>query len=149
MRNNSWLALTLGMIVVFSSLCFASLPSSAIGLGGVTPGDSVEVAKYKFGVPKVHGDKFYFSNGVAVEISSKDPDVIEEINTKDNKVSTPAGISVGMSEYALNEHYGAADEVEKDRDGQVEYKYFSVDGQKKMTFKVYNGVIQKIECEKR
>ena len=148
MRNNSWIALTLGMIVVFSSLCFAGLPSSAIGLGGVTPGDSVEVAKYKFGVPNVRGDKFYFSNGVVVEIDSKQPDVIEEIKTKNSKVNTPAGVTVGMSEYVLNDHYGAADKVENDSDGDVEYKYFSVDGQKKMTFKVHNGVIQKIKCEK-
>jgi len=148
MRNNSWMALTLGMVVVFSSLCFAGLPSSAIGLGGVSPGDSVEVAKYKFGVPNVHGDKFYFSNGVVVEIDSKEPSVIEEISTKKSEVNTPAGVAVGMSEYVLNDHYGAADKVEKDRDGHVDYKYFSADGQKAMTFKVHNGVIRKIECEK-
>lgn len=149
MRNNSWIALTLGMVVVFSSLCFAALPSSAIGLGGVAPGDSVEVAKYKFGVPNVRGDKFYFSNGVVVEVDEHQQGIIEELNTKVSDVATPAGVRVGMNENVLNEHYGAADEIEKGHGSDVEYKYYSLDGKKKMTFKIYNGVIQKIECDKR
>lgn len=148
MRDNSWIGLTLGMLVVFSSLCFAALPSNAIGLGGVAPGDSVEVAEYKFGVPNVRGDKFYFANGVVVEIDEHEQNIIEEISTRAGNVATPAGVSVGMSETVLNEHYGAADKIEHD-DGGVEYKYYSLDGKKKMTFKVFNGVIQKIECDRR
>lgn len=149
MRNNSWIALILGMVVVFSSLCFATLPSSALGLGGVTRGDSVEGAKYKFDESDMQRDKFYFSNGVVVEIDGHQPGVIEEINTKSSDVATSISVMVGMSENVLNEHYGAADKVEKDKNGEIKYKYFSADGQKEMTFKVYNGVIQKIECNGR
>ena len=148
MRSNSWIALTLGMFVVFSSLCFAAIPSSSIALGDVRPGDNVKVAEYKFGVPKIQGDKFYYANGVVVEVDERGDSLIEEINTKYSSVKTPAGVSVGMSEYVLNEHYGAADDVEVEK-FKTEYKYVSTDRTKKMTFTVVDGVIKKIECEQR
>lgn len=148
MRNNSWIALTMGMIVVFSSLCFAAIPSSSIALGDVKPGDDVKVAEYKFGIPKVQEEKFYFANGVVVEVDESGDSLIEEISTKSSSVKTPAGVCVGMNEYVLNDHYGTADKVEIEN-FETEYKYISTDKTKKMTFTVIDGVIRKIECENR
>lgn len=148
MRNNSWVALTMGMVVVFSSLCFAAIPSSSIALGDIKPGDNVKVAEYKFGTPNVNGDKFYFANGVVVEIDKSGGSLIEEINTKSSKVATPAGVCVGMSEEVLNDHYGTADKVEIEN-YETEYKYLSTDKTKRLTFTVIDGVIRKIECKQR
>ena len=134
------MGLTLGMVVVFSSLCFAALPSSSMELGE----GNIVVSKYKFGAPNINGDKFYFANGVVVEFDKRHSQIVEEIGAKSD-----SSVAVGMSEKVLNEHYGAADLIEKSNDNNVDYVYFSDDGKNEMVFKVSDGVIEKIECDKR
>lgn len=146
--KNSLFGLILGLIVVFSSLCIASVPNSAIAINGLGSGDNVKIAKDKFGEHTDNGYKFYFANGVVVEIDGRHPDMVEELSAKGNNVPTPAGVTVGMSEKVLNDHYGKADNVERDDSG-IEYKYYSVDGKMKMVFRVANGSIIKIKCELR
>ena len=146
MRRNSWMGMTLGLVVVFSSLCLASMSPDEIAIEGVRPGDSVKTAKQKFGSSIKRGDEFYFANGVVVEVRKRNSNTIEEIKTLEKGHATPSGVAVGMRDTVLTDHYGKADKVEQDYEG-IDYVYYSTDGKKKMKFEVRNGIIQKIKCE--
>ncbi len=141
-------ALLAGLMVTASAFCAASVSSDAIAIDGVAPGSSFEAARARLGTPDaVAGDKIYFPNGIVIDIDDHNPNLVEEIETR-NAGATPGGVKVGMSESVLSEVYGTADKVDRDYD-DTEYTYYSGDNSKKMEFKVVNGTIVEIKCELR
>lgn len=115
-----------------------------ISLGGIMPGIAVETAKSTLSNPvETNGDTLRFKNGLVVEVEN---DKVEKITAKTDDVKTAAGISVGMSEYSLNNAYGRADDVDVSRD-KVEYTYYSDDKKSKIEFESVGGVITEIVAE--
>ena len=148
--RKSWIpALTAGLMMAVSSVCMATVPSDAIALGGVAPGDSVERAKSMLGAPNYAGKKLYFPNGVVIEVDDYNPNLVEDIETRaPNSVATPGGVTVGMREDVLGSIYGRPDKLEQEY-SENEYTYYSENYIKKMEFKAVNGTIVKIKCELR
>jgi len=146
----SMMPLILAAIVFFNlTTAQATLPNSAFALGGVSPGMSRSDAVGILGDPTwSDGDELKYADGLSVEIKHE---LVKEIQAKRGaSVATPAGIKVGQQEATLNEIYGRADKVHVEDGGyEVDYTYYSHDGNLKMKFKVKNSVITEIECELR
>ncbi len=117
-----------------------------IALNGIMPGESLDAIKAQFGeATSTAGDVMTFANGLKVKFDDATKKV-KEISTTDNTFTTPEGMYVGANEYLLNEYCGPADEVEKDDDGEVEYKYFSSDKKSEVVYTSKNGIITEITC---
>ena len=94
---------------------------SKISIGGIYPGMSFDEAKKILGEPVTSDDdEFIFANGLKLDVEGG---VVEEIKTTTSGIKTAQGVEVGMMEYAIDEFCGAADKVETDDDGEIEYKY--------------------------
>ena len=87
---------------------------------------------------------FASRNGLTVE--TNDAGKVENVRVTQAGIKTPEGVEVGMADYALNEYCGPADKVDVDGDGEVEYKYFGVDGMSQVTYTTRNGIITEIKC---
>ena len=122
--------------------------SREIPLAGALPGITLEKLIQAFGEPVSRdGDKIIFGNGLEIELDDV-RNFVEKIKIRTPDIVTPEGVAVGMEEDAIKKAYGDADKVEND-DGEVEYKYYSRDNQKSITFTARNGIITKIESELR
>ena len=120
--------------------------SREVPLAGILPGVALDKVIQALGEPSTRdGDEMTFSNGVEVELND-DNATVEKVTVKNSDVATPEGVSVGMSEYILNDKYGAADKVDTD-DGEVDYKYYSTDKSKVLEFTSRGGTIVKIETK--
>ena len=123
-----------------------AMASRVAALNGIMPGASIDDIKAQFGeATSTAGDVMTFANGLKVKFDDASKKV-KEISTTDNTFTTPEGMYVGADEYLLNEYCGPADEVEKDDDGEVEYKYFSGDKKSEIVYTSKNGVITEITC---
>ena len=129
----------------------ASVDKSAVALGGIAPGMDFATVKAQYpDMRQIDDDSYSLGNGFVIELGERNRDIIEEVKVfaGANGIETPAGIGVGASAFALNDVYGKADKIEKDR-YDTEYKYYTADRSMKMEFKVIDGVIRKIVCELR
>ena len=142
------ISLALGAMMAISVGCFAKIPAAQIALGGIEPGFTIEQVKQVCGEPTYNGGDTLVFGDLVVKVDDDRPGIVEEVIVRGGNIATPAGIKVGMSESALNEAYGRADDVDRDTN-DTEYTYKSDDGKKKLEFKVVNGVIVKIKCELR
>lgn len=116
-----------------------------IALEGVKPGMTLDEVKAIFGEPTAtDGDDVTFGNGLTVE--TNDAGKVDDVRVTQAGIRTPEGVEVGMADYALNEYCGPADKVDVDGDGEVEYKYFGVDGMSQVTYTTRNGIITEIKC---
>ena len=136
-----------GLLSMSAVIASATVPVDNIAIDNVAPGTNIETAKQKLGTPTQQGDKFFFPNGVVIEVDEHNPSIVEDIATHSGGV-TPAGIAVGMEEARITQTYGEPDKLDKDQD-DTEYIYYSTDNTKKMEFKVINGKVAKIKCEMR
>ena len=152
MKKIFTMLMTSAFVASVSFNCVAKVPETQISLGGVVPGATVNSVKAIYGEPvsSYDGETLTFNNGLVVKVDEERPDIVEEviITSGSEKITTPAGISVGMDDTLLNVAYGTADNVDYERNF-VEYVYYSDDTKKKMEFKVEDGVIVKIKCELR
>ena len=132
------------------SVCSAYVDDAQIALGGITPGASFASVKEKYpDMRQIDEDGYVLSNGFVIDIDERNPDVIVEVKIyANNGIETPAGLHVGSSAFALNDAYGKADKVDRDR-YDTEYIYYNATRTKKLEFKVIDGVITKITCELR
>ena len=138
-------ALICGAMLLTSSLTFAAVDGSNIALGSIYPGMSESDLINAFGQPTYRdGDDWTYQN-FKVEVERG---MVEKISTVNDSIMTPTGVRVGQSADILNSTFGKADKVDRDYN-DTEYEYYSTDGTKKIEFKVVNGVIVKITCEKR
>ncbi len=120
---------------------------SKISIGGIYPGMSFDEAKKILGEPVTSDDdEFIFANGLKLDVEGG---VVEEIKTTTSGVKTAQGVEVGMMEYAIDEFCGAADKVETDDDGEVEYKYYSSDKKSEVVYTVRNDLITEIKLGTR
>ena len=120
--------------------------SREVPLAGILPGVALDKVIQALGEPSTRdGDEMTFSNGVEVELKD-DNNTVEKVTVRNADISTPEGVAVGMSEYVLNDKYGAADKVDVD-DGEVDYKYYSTDKSKVLEFTSSGGTIIKIETK--
>ena len=123
-----------------------AMASRVAALNGIMPGASIDDLKAQFGeATSTAGDVMTFANGLKVKFDDASKKV-KEISTTDSTFTTPEGMYVGADEYLLNEYCGPADEVEKDDDGEVEYKYFSSDKKSEVVYTSKNGIITEITC---
>ena len=149
MKRHWIAAMAASMVMVFSSVCMATVPSDAIALSGIAPGSDVGTAKSILGEPSYAGRKLYFPNGIIIEVDKHNPNLVEEIETKaSDGIATPSGVQVGMEEGVLRDIYGEPDKMDLDYD-EHEYTYYSTDFLKKMKFEARNGIITEIKCEMR
>ncbi|MCR5756812.1 MAG: hypothetical protein K6F95_02770 [Selenomonas sp.] len=147
--KKKFVPLLAGLMTMASAVCYATVPTDAVAISGVAPGDSLESAKAKLGMPSQVGDKFHFPNGIIVEVFDHNPNKVEEITAKTSQAGiTPGGLKVGMEEAVIIRTYGNPDKLDKDRD-ETEYTYYSADNMMEMEFKVVKGTIVKIKCEYR
>lgn len=123
----------------------ADVKGKIIALEGVKPGMTLDEVKKLFGEPtSTDGDEITFANGLTVE--TKDNGKVDDVRITQAGIRTPDGVEVGMMDYALNEYCGPADEIDADADGEVEYKYFSMDKSSKVVYTTRNGIITEIKC---
>ncbi len=124
-----------------------SMTGRVITLGGVMPGVTFDEAKSMLGEPvsMPEDDVYIFDNGLLVEIDLP-KNIVEEISITQVGVKSADGVEVGMPDYSLNEYCGAADAIEQEDNGEVEYKYFSGDKKSSVTYKTRNGMIYEISC---
>lgn len=116
---------------------------SKISIGGIYPGMSFDEAKKILGESVTSDDdEFIFANGLKLDVEGG---VVEEIKTTTSGIKTAQGVEVGMMEYAIDEFCGAADKVETDDDGEVEYKYYSGDKKSEVVYTVRNDLITEIK----
>lgn len=132
-----------GAMILSSSLCFATIESGKILLGGISPGMSETELINAFGQPQHKDDDDWTYQNFKVEVKHG---IVKEISTRMETIITPDGVRVGQAAEILNSTLGKADEVDHDYDG-VEYEYYSNDRTKKIEFKVVDGVIAKISCK--
>ena len=147
MKFKTFTAFVCGVLMLTSSLCLASstLEAGKVIVGGIFPGMSVGELTDTFGQPQLkNGDNWTYLT-FEVEIENG---VVEKVSTRSDTMVTPEGVRVGLAAEVLNHSYGTADKVDRERDGD-EYEYFSMDGTKKIEFKVVNGIIAKITCSLR
>ena len=144
------IAAVFAALTVAASVCSAYVDDGQIALGEITPGSSFAALKEKYpDMRQIDEDSYVLANGFVVEKDTRNPDVIEEVKVyANNGIVTPAGLGVGSSAFALNDAYGKADKVDKDR-YDTEYIYYNATRTKKLEFKVIDGVITKITCELR
>ncbi len=142
------IALVAGLTMAASAVCCAMISPEGIAISGVAPGSSVADATTKLGNPQYVGDKIYFTNGIVIECSDHNPNMIEEIETTAAGNATPGGLTVGMPESSITATYGAPDKIDRDYN-DTEYTYYSTDYLKKLEFKVVGGNIVKIQCKLR
>ncbi|ORT99952.1 hypothetical protein D081_1533 [Anaerovibrio sp. JC8] len=142
------IALVAGLTMTASAVCCAMISPEGMAISGVAPGSSVSDATAKLGNPQFAGDKIYFSNGIVIERSDYNPNLVEEIETYTAGNATPGGLQVGMPEASITATYGAPDKLDRDYD-DTEYTYYSTDYFKKLEFKVVGGNIVKIKCKLR
>ena len=145
--------LVAGAVVVLTPVsCIAKVPDAQISLGGIVPGVTLNSVKAIYGEPvqSRDGETWIFSNGMVIKVDDDFPEIVEEVSiySANGTIATPAGISIGMKDTALNVAYGSADDIDYEHDG-VEYTYYSDDMNKKMEFKVKDNVVVKIKCELR
>lgn len=139
-------ALICGALMAVTSVSFATINKDMVTLGDLQPGMKVSEVKEIYNEPlQVVGDKWIYK-GFYIEVNDRHSRV-EEIVTEDGGFATSEGIIVGMSEEALNKAYGTADKIEGDSYNK-EYEYFTSNRKYKLEFKVHNGIITKITCEK-
>ena len=139
-------ALICGALMALTSVSFATVRADQVTLADLQPGMKTSEVKEIYGEPlQTNGDKWMYK-GFYIEVNDRHSRV-EEIVTEDSGFATSEGIIVGMSEDALNKAYGKADKLDIDS-SEKEYEYYSSDYKYKMEFKVRNGVITKIKCEK-
>ena len=114
-------------------------------LGGISPGMSFDEAKKILGEPTSQhdDDEFTFANGVMIDVEGG---IVEEIKIRQAGVKTSQGVEVGMMEYAIGEFCGAADVIDKDDDGEVDYEYYSGDKKSKIVYTAQNDLIIEIKC---
>ena len=144
MKFKSFAAIICGVVLMASSLCFATADSSKFALGGLVPGMTVQEWIKTCGQPLSkdrNGDDWQYQN-FEIEVEGN---FVEEISTRSGSMATPDGVHVGQPAEVLNSTFGTADKFKTDIDS-VEYKYYSTDDTKKIEFKVVNGVITKITC---
>lgn len=142
------IALVAGLTMAASAVCCAMISPEGIAISGVAPGSSVADATTKLGNPQYVGDKIYFTNGIVIECSDHNPNMIEEIETTAAGNATPGGLTVGMPESSITATYGDPDKIDRDYN-DTEYTYYSTDYLKKLEFKVVGGNIVKIQCKLR
>ena len=138
-------------VLTGAAVGFAAVDKSAVSLGGIAPGDELTAVRAKYpNIRQIDDDSYSLGNGFVVEVSDRHPGIVEEVKVYNgnNSIETPAGITVGTSAFALNDAYGKADKVDKDR-YDTEYTYFTADRSMQIEFKVIDGVITKITCELR
>ena len=138
-------ALICGAMILSSSVCFATVDSGKIALGGISPGMIETDLIAAFGQPNYRDGEDWTYKNFKVEVERG---IVTEISTRMDSIITPDGVRVGQAAEILNSTLGKADKVDNDRDG-IEYEYYSTDGTKKIEFKVVNGVIAKISCNLR
>ena len=134
-----------------ASTGLAAVDKSAVALGGVAPGMDFAAVKALYpDMRQIDDDSYSLGNGFVIELSERNRNIVEEVKVSGgaNNIETPAGLRVGSSAFALNDAYGKADKVDKDR-YDTEYKYYTADRSLKLEFKVIDGVITKITCELR
>ena len=116
-----------------------------IALEGVKPGMTLDEVKKIFGEPtSTSGDNVTFGNGLTVE--TNDAGKVNDVRVTQAGIRTPEGVEVGMADSALNEYCGPADKIDIEGDGEVDYKYFGVDGMSQVTYTTRNGIITEIKC---
>lgn len=117
-----------------------------ISFEGIAPGFSLDEVKAAYGEPvSTSGEELIFENGAIINVDSNKK--VKSVRLTTDELETPAGISVGMSEYALNDVYGTADAV-KQIAGGVEYEYhFGKSDASKLIFTTNNGIISEIKSE--
>ena len=146
-----FIAFLCGAAFAFSAVnCSATVSSDKIAIAGICPGMTADEVIRIVGQPNFKtddGHEWHYNN-FGIEFEDYRPNIVEEVETRVNSASTPAGVSVGQSEGVLSSTYGAADKVERDK-YSTEYTYYSDDYSLKIEFKVVNGVIYKIECQLR
>ena len=141
-------ALFCGALMALTSVSFATVRADQVTLADLQPGMKVSEVKEIYGEPLQTNDDKWMYKGFYIEVNDRHSRV-EEIVTEEGGYATSEGITVGMSEDALNKAYGKADKLDIDSyDNEKEYEYYSSDYKYKMEFKVRNGVITKIKCEK-
>lgn len=115
-----------------------------VALGGLMPGVSIDDVKAMFGEPtSTEGDTMTFADGLKVVLDNAQK--VKSISTLINTFDTPEGVSVGASEYSLNDYCGPADVVRKIDKG-AEYEYNSGDRKSIIIYKAQDGVITEIIC---
>ena len=119
---------------------------SEISLDGIAPGLTVEEVLSVYGQPvNTSGSTMTFANGAIVDLDATQK--VKSVRLTTDEIETSNGISVGMSEYALNDVYGTADAV-KQIAGGVEYEYHFGNGDaSKLIFTTANGLISEIKSE--
>ncbi len=135
-----------GAMFAFSSVGFAAVAPEKIALGKIVPGMTTTELVNAVGQPNSKRGDDWIYNNFKVEVDEDRPNIVEKVVTRSGALATPDGVKVGQSADVLNGAYGKADDVDVERDG-TEYEYFSTDRTKKITFKVFNGIIEKISCK--
>ena len=144
--NKKLSALICGALMAVTSVSFATIRADQAMLGDLQPGMKISQVKDIYGEPlQTVGDKWIYK-GFYIEVTDRH-NRVDEIVTEDSGFATSEGIIVGMSEDVLNKSYGKADKLDVDTYDK-EYEYFSSDYKYKMEFKVKNGIITKIKCER-
>lgn len=118
----------------------------AVSFGGIFPGLTAEQVREIYGEPvQTAGEALTFENGAIVNVDADN--LVKSVRLTTDQVTTPEGVSVGMSEYVLNDAYGMADKVRQIADG-AEYEYDrGVDKVAKLIFTAKNGLIAEIRSE--
>ena len=143
----------------------ASIPAEEMALGGISIGAAADYVKSVYGQP----DKISYSDGVLYYYygdnfalrfmrgnlyRNRTPSAITVTVSGANGLSTPSGLSVGLSVDALAELYGESDNYEApaEANGWCDVYIYYSDGAaaaQNMAFYIREGMIVKMECAYR
>ena len=126
------LMLTLGILFVLSTVCFADyLPDSEFALGGISVKDNVTIDYVRsiYGEPQLiskndSSAEYSYGNTVKIKVHTfgrKNVFFIE--TTANNGFSTPSGLSVGMTADDMMDMYGSPRSERETKDGGTRYIY--------------------------
>lgn len=137
-------AIVCGVAIFTSSVCYATISSSRISVGGMYPGMNVNDLLYRFGEPNERqGAKWIYPYFHAVV----NYNVVVRISTHSDRYEAPGGVHCGSTLEKLARIYGRSDDARFDGDTQ-DFIYYSNDYRTRIEFIVNrHDVVSKIICQ--
>ena len=121
----------------------ARIADSQVALGGITYRSDISRVIKIYGQPtRINGNSYYW--GTSFEIFNDSGKVFGITTTANNGIETPAGVHVGMSESAITQTYGKAEDTGTDSSGRKYYGYSSSNNGC-FIFRAKNGKIVEID----